>query len=182
MNGWNPPTIKTERLIIRPMQVRDLHAVHGFTSAYTAMRYGNWLGGTDPASVARYMADTVARYGRPPRCDLGVTFENQLIGGVAFRQVWLSPPAMEVGWVLHPDVAGQGLATEALKGLLEYLYEGFEPVSRYEARIRATDDGAAKVLGRLGFSAEGTLRGGVDASGNSADSIMYGMLREELRR
>lgn len=180
MNGWNPPTITTERLVIRPMSVDDLQAVNAFTNAYSVTRYGNWLGGTDPASVARYMADTIARYGRPPRCDLGVTFDRQLIGGLAFRQVWLSPPAIEVGWVLHPDVAGQGLATEALSALIEYLAEAFPDVSRFEARVHAGDAGAKKVLGRLAFQSEGTMRGGVDADGNPADSAMYGLLREEL--
>ena len=180
MNGWNPPKITTERLVIRPMVVSDLSSVHAFTSAYSATRYGNWLGGTDPASVARYMADTVARYGRPPRCDLGVTFNHRLIGGLAFRQVWLSPPAIEIGWVLHPDVAGQGLATEALKGLLGYLIAAFEDVTRFEARVHAEDGGAKKVLSRLGFVEEGTLRGGIDADGQQADSKMYGILREEL--
>ena len=49
------------------MVVKDLLSVHAYTSKYPADRYGSWLGGTDPASVARYIADTVARYGRPPK-------------------------------------------------------------------------------------------------------------------
>ena len=180
MNGWSPPKITTERLVIRPMVVSDLGSVHGFTSAYAASRYGNWLGGTDPASVARYMADTVARYGRPPRCDLGVSLDHKLIGGVAFRQVWLSPPAIEIGWVLHPNVGGQGLATESVKALLEYLKAAFEDVTRFEARVHAEDTGAIGVLGRLGFQEEGILRGGTDTDGRSADSKMFGLLRDEL--
>ncbi len=180
MSGWSPPKITTERLVIRPMVVSDLSAVHGFTSAYTAGRYGNWLGGTDPASVARYMADTVARYGRPPRCDLGISLDHRLIGGVAFRRVWLSPPAIEIGWVLHPDMAGQGLATESVQALLSYLRLAFEDVTRFEARVHAEDVGAARVLSRLGFQEEGTLRGGHDTEGRSADSKMFGLLRDEL--
>jgi RimJ/RimL family protein N-acetyltransferase len=181
MNGWNPPRITTERLVIRPMMVADLRSVSAFTGAYSANRYGNWLGGTDPTSVARYMADTVARYGRPPRCDLGVCLNHKLIGGVAFRRVWLSPPAMEIGWVLHPEMAGQGLATEAVQGLLQYLHQVFDKVSRFEARVQASDEGAVKVLTRLGFTAEGTLRGGVDSEGGAADSTMFGLLRDEFK-
>ena len=180
MNGWNPPKITTERLVIRPMVVSDLKSVHSFTSAYSARRYGNWLGGTDPASVARYMADTVARYGRPPRCDLGITYDHELIGGLAFRQVWLSPPAMEVGWVLHPEMTGKGLATEALKALLEYLKAAFDDVARFEARVHALDEGAIRVLSRLGFIEEGTLRGGQHPDGHPADSKMFGVLRDEV--
>ena len=180
MSGWNPPTITTERLVIRPMVVSDLQCVHAFTSAYSARRYGNWLGSNDPASVARYMADTVARYGRPPRRDLGITHDAQLVGGVAFRQVWLSPPAMEVGWVLHPEMTGQGLATEALKATLAYLVAAFDDVARFEARVHAGDNGAIRVLNRLGFAEEGTLRGGIGPDGEPADSKMFGVLRDEV--
>ncbi len=182
MSGWKPPTIKTERLVIRPMNVTDLKAVRDFTSAYAAHRYGNWLGGTDAASVARYMADTVARYGRPPRCDLGITVDRQLIGGLAFRQVWLAPPALEVGWVLHPEVAGKGLATEAVGALIQYLAEAFPDVSRFEARVHSRDDGARKVLARLNFQAEGIMRGGPGPDGEPADCAMYGLLRHEIVR
>ena len=180
MNAWNPPRIVTDRLVIRPMMVSDMQAFAQFTGSYDAARYGNWLGGTDRGSVARYIADTIARYGRPPRCDLGIEHRRQLIGGVAFRQVWLSPPALEVGWVLHPDHGGDGLATEALRGLLEYLHQEFASVSRYEARIRATDARAAKLLNGLGFQPEGVLRGGVDVRGNETNSTMFGMVRGEL--
>ncbi|MGB0639004.1 MAG: GNAT family N-acetyltransferase [Myxococcota bacterium] len=179
-NGWSPPTITTDRLVIRPMSVGDLVAVNGFTTAYPASRYGNWLGDTDPASVARYIADTVARYGRPPRCDLGVIVDHQLIGGIAFRQVWLSPPAMELGWVLHPKLAGQGLASEALKAILEYLTLAFPDLGRFEARVHSADERSQRVLERLGFQAEGTLRGGLDMNGEVADSVMFGMLRDEF--
>ena len=71
---WDPPTILTERLIIRPMRISDLPAVHRYACSYPVDQYGSWLGGTDPDDVARYIADTVARYGRP-RCDLGITSE-----------------------------------------------------------------------------------------------------------
>jgi RimJ/RimL family protein N-acetyltransferase len=87
---------------------------------------------------------------------------------------------MEVGWVLHPDLAGQGFATESLRGLIEYLTEAFSEVSRFEARVGSTDEGAKKVLERLGFIGEGTLRGGFNPAGQRTDSIMFGMLRGEL--
>lgn len=179
-NPWSPPTIRTERLLLRPMAVSDLSAVHSYASSYPADRYGSWLGGTDPASVARYIADTVARYGRPPRCDLGITLNNQLVGGLAFRQVWITPPAMEVGWVVHPKVSGQGIAQEALNTLLQHLAIAFPRLSRFEVRVLADDNGARRILDRLGFQAEGILRGGVGADGEPANGMMYSLLPREL--
>ena len=180
MNGWNPPKITTDRLVIRPMNVDDLMAVHAYASAYPADRYGNWLGGTDPTSVARYIADTVARYGRPPRCDLGITLGRDLVGGVAFRQVWISPPAMELGWVVHPRFSGQGLAQETLRAAIAYLQDAFPRLTRFEARVHSADEGAQRVLERLGFTREGLLRGGIGPDGGSADSVMFGLLRGEV--
>ncbi len=181
MSDWSPPRIRTDRLLIRPMVVDDLSAVHDYASSYPADRYGSWLGGTDPASVARYIADTVARYGRPPRCDLGLILDGRLIGGIAFRQVWIFPPAMEIGWVIHPKVTGRGLAHEGLRALAQHLLLAFPRLSRLEARVHESDSGAKKVLERLGFQAEGILRGGAGANGEPADGIMYSLLRGELQ-
>src|SRR5688500_3435855 len=115
---WLPPTLKTERLLIRPFTATDFGAFRAYSEGQPATEYGSWLGGAGPKDAARYLVDTIARYGRPPRTDLGVVFEGQLIGGVAFRQIWLAPPTMELGWVLHPGMGGRGLTREAISALL----------------------------------------------------------------
>jgi RimJ/RimL family protein N-acetyltransferase len=46
--------------------------------------------------------------------------------------------------------------------------------------VHETDTGARRVLERIGFQAEGVLRGGVGAEGQPADGIMYSLLRGEI--
>ena len=143
---WSPPTLRSERLVIRPFRVDDIDFVHRYAREHDSSAYGSWLGGTSPGDVARYLADTIARYRRPPRCDLGVSFDGQLIGGVAFRQVWIAPLALELGWVLHPTVAGQGLAREAVSALCAHL-EGLGDVVRFLFREGANPyEGKKNVL------------------------------------
>ncbi len=154
--NWAPPVLRTERLVIRPFRVEDLDFVHRYAREHDAGAYGSWLGGTTPGDVARYLADTIARYHRPPRCDLGVALNGQLIGGVAFRQVWIAPLALEVGWVLHPSIAGKGLAREAVSALVQHLTT-IEEVVRLEARVRTVDERGARLLNELGFKREGTM-------------------------
>lgn len=175
-DGWAPPTIRTRRLVIRPFRVEDLDAVHAYAKTYPADQYGSWLGGNSPSEVARYIADTVARYGRPPRADLGVALNGKLVGGVAWRQVWVAPPQMEIGWVLHPEAAGKGLATEAVNALLDHVYESFPGMERVEARVRAADRAGVRLLEGLGFVHEGTLRAG---GGTGGDGALFGLLRNE---
>jgi RimJ/RimL family protein N-acetyltransferase len=122
--------------------------------------------------------DTIARYGRPPRADLGITYNNQLVGGVAFREVWVSPPTMEIGWVLHPEVAGRGIAREAVQGLLTWLFGRFPDMGRAESRVRTADTSGVRLLERLGFVQEGVIRGGAGAGG---DALLFGLLRAEWK-
>ncbi len=173
-NPWIPPTLRTARLVIRPFTIADLESVHAYVRGHDAALYGSWLGGGSSADVARYLADTVARYGRPPRCDLGVTLDGRLVGGVAFRQTWTSPPTFEVGWVLNPGEAGKGITKEAITALVRHLFEAFPDMARAEARVRLADAAGIRMLEALGFVREGLLRYGAGAAG---DAGFYGLLR-----
>lgn len=174
--AWVPPTLRTRRLVIRPFRVEDVEAVHAYARSYPVETYGSWLGGTSPSDVARYIADTIARYGRPPRTDLGVTLDGQLVGGVAFRQVWIAPPQVEIGWVLHPGVAGHGVATEAVNAILDHVYDAFPELVRVEARVQVSDLAGVRLIEGLGFVQEGCLRKG---GGDGGDAALYGLLRGE---
>jgi len=173
-NAWAPPTLRTERLVIRPFSVADLESVHGYVRGHDPALYGSWLGGATSSEVTRYLADTVARYGRPPRCDLGIEMDGRLVGGVAFRQTWISPPTFEVGWVLRPDASGQGITREAVRALLGHLFSTFPDMARAEARVRLSDASGIRMLERLGFVREGLLRYG---AGEAGDAGFYGLLR-----
>ncbi|MDP2314932.1 MAG: GNAT family protein [Pseudomonadota bacterium] len=175
-SAWLPPTLRTERLVIRPFTATDFAAFRAYAEGQPATEYGSWLGGASPSDAARYLVDTIARYGRPPRTDLGICFEGQLIGGVAFHQVWLSPPTMELGWVLHPAMAGKGLAREANGALLGWLFERFPELSRVEARVRVSDANGVRLLEKLGFIREGSIRH--ERSGADG-ALQYGLLRSE---
>lgn len=176
---WLPPTLRTDRLVVRPFTATDIAALRAYAQAQSAAEYGSWLGGAGPADAARYLVDTIARYGRPPRTDLGISFDNQLVGGVAFRQVWMSPPTMELGWVIHPAAAGKGLAREAVGALLGWLFGHFPDLDRVEARVRASDASGIRLLEKLGFVREGTIRHErIEADGG----LLYGLLRSESKR
>lgn len=176
---WAPPVLTTERLVIRPFQVTDLDAVHRYVRGHDAAVYGSWLGGNTPADITRYLADTVARYGRPPRCDLGILRGDQVIGGLAFRQAWFTPPTLEVGWVLHPGEAGHGYTREAVTALLRHLFATWPELARVEARVRLADASAVRMLEALGFVREGILRYG---AGSAGDAGFFGLLRLDWRK
>ena len=158
MSPWDPQTLRTRRLVIRPLGVSDLPGVYRYARSYPSEHFGSWLESNDPDSVARYIAETVSRYGRSTRCDLGICLRRaefgfdamDLVGGIAFRQVWLLPPTVEVGWVLHPDVGGHGLAGEALSVMLQHLWTAWPELARVEVRVGAMDQRVRTILEEQG--------------------------------
>ena len=178
VDAWSPPTLRTDRVLVRPFTTADFDAFRAYAEAQPADEYGSWLGGAGPADTARYVVDTIARYGRPARCDLGVVVEGRLVGGVAFRQVWISPMTMEIGWVLHPSLAGRGIAGDAVGALLAWLFEHFPELRRAEARVRESDQGGVRILEKLGFAREGVIRGEPGAQ----NALLYGLLRGEWKK
>lgn len=176
VDQWLPPTLRTGRIVVRPFTVDDLEPMYGYASSTPGERYASWLGGSTPGHVARYLTDTVARYGRPPRADLGVTLDGKLIGGIGWRQVWGAPAQLEAGWVLHPQAAGQGVAREMVHAVLDHLFWRFENLNRVEVRLRDDDRAGIKLLESFGFLLEGKLR---QATPEGGDRLLYGLLRSE---
>lgn len=176
--AWLPPTLRAGRIAVRPFTVDDVDAMYAYAVSMPGERYASWLGGTTPSHVARYITDTVARYGRPPRADLGVALDGQLVGGIGWRQVWGAPAELEAGWVLHPQAAGQGVAREMVHLVLDHLFARFDTLNRVEVRLRADDRAGVHLLESFGFVLEGTLR---HATPEGDNRLLFGLLRSERK-
>ncbi|KAI0404344.1 acetyltransferase domain-containing protein [Xylaria palmicola] len=115
-----PPTIRTARLLLRPLTRDDLGAFHGLR-AQPAFMAESTLGKPD-ADVAETQAalDDLARPGAEHLVfGLFLADTGELIGdgGVhTVRGSGLGWP--EVGYKLHPAHWGRGLATEAMRAVL----------------------------------------------------------------
>ncbi|CAH1059687.1 hypothetical protein PAECIP111894_05899 [Paenibacillus pseudetheri] len=84
----------------------------------------------------------------------------------------------EIGYTVHPDVWGQGVATAAAGLMLNF---GFEELHLH--RIYATCDprnsGSSKVLTKIGMTYEGRLRDALLIKDGWRDSLMFSMLEHE---
>ena len=94
----------------------------------------------------------------------------------------LDPAArqLEIGFSLVPSERGKGYCTEAVKIMVDYLY-----LSKDTMRIQAQTDvrnvASQKVLEKVGFKKEGTLRKSLFIRGEWRDTFLYSILREEWK-
>lgn len=84
----------------------------------------------------------------------------------------------EIGYWLGEKAWGHGVATEAVKQLIQYAFEQFD-LERIEARVFGWNPASKRVLLKVGFQLEGTIRNGVFKDGRLTDEFIYGILKNE---
>ncbi|MGB8779688.1 MAG: GNAT family protein [Candidatus Bathyarchaeia archaeon] len=87
---------------------------------------------------------------------------------------------LEIGYSLVPSERGKGYCTEATQLMVDYLF-----LSKDTMRIQAQTDprnvASNKLLEKVGFKKEGTLRKSFFMRGEWVDSYIYSILREEWK-
>ena len=108
-------TLTTRRLALRRAHPDDLAAMHAVLSDPRAMVHWSTL----PHSTLDESRDWLAAMIDAPADvsdDFVVEFDGRVVGKAGF---WRLP---EIGYILHPDVWGRGIATEALTAVLDHVF------------------------------------------------------------
>jgi RimJ/RimL family protein N-acetyltransferase len=171
----------TERMHLRPYVLDDLDAFHDLHSRPDVARYLPWPVRDEDASrtaLARHQDLTVAAD------DRGLTLAGfdhgtgRLVGEFVVILRTVEHLGGELGYVLHPDFQGRGLATEGARHLL---HVGFDVIGlrRIIARIDARNTASAAVLRRLGMRHEAHLVQNELVKGEWTDEDDFALLRSE---
>lgn len=164
--------ITTERLRLRHARLSDAEAMHAVLSDPTAMAYWSSLPHETLYQTRAWVAAMVEAAASGPSLDFIIEFEGRAIGKAGF---WKAP---EIGYILHPDYWGRGLAREALEAVIRI---GFE-VGGIEEIIADVDPRNAASLGlleRLGFVRTGFARETWEIGGVLLDSVYLTLTRPQ---
>ncbi len=85
-----------------------------------------------------------------------------------------------MGYCFEEAAWGHGYATEAGGSLLGWTFDALD-LNRVQAEVDTRNPASARVLEKLGFHLEGTLRQDCIVDGVASDSWVYGLLRSEWR-
>lgn len=171
----------TDRLSLRPITLQDIDAMLAtrtiaevvsftyepiWTREYAEQKITRWVELQQQADV-RFTRWMIERRDTPGVIgDVFLDKDGELLG------------TTELGYVIHPDFAGHGYATEAAR---EALRIGFEEwgVHRIYARVDEDNIGSVRVCQHLGMRQEGRLVENDQRDGHWSTELVFALLDRE---
>jgi RimJ/RimL family protein N-acetyltransferase len=107
--------------------------------------------------------------------------EKELIGAISVNfQEDVHRFSAEIGYWLAEPFWGKGIMTNALRLFTNYAFHNFD-LNRIYANVFEGNDASKKVLIKVGFKQEATLRKAVIKNGIFLDQYIYAILKEEFK-
>ena len=164
----------TPRLRLRRARPSDAEAMFAVMSRPEAMRYWSTPPHTDPAQTRDWVAD-MAGASPDQSDDFIVEFEGRVIGKAG---CWRVP---EIGYILHPDCWGQGLAQEALRAIVPHIFANFD-IPAITADVDPRNEASLRLLAKLGFVETGRAARTWEVGGEWCDSVYLALGRDRNPR
>jgi len=161
--------IVTPRLRLRHARPDDLAAMHDILSDPRATRW--WS--TPPHGTLEQTRDwleAMTAGNAAGSDDFVIEREGLVIGKAGF---WRLP---EVGYILHPDHWGLGLATEAVSVSVDHVFRT-RAVDVLTADVDPENAASIRLLKRLGFVRTGSAERTWNVGGEWKDSLYYALTR-----
>ncbi len=176
------PTLKTERLILRPFTLADTPELQRLAGdrdvASTTLSIPHpYENGVAEAWISTHQE----RFDKGERTIFAITHGKQgyLIGSIRLKIDKEFDRAEMVYWIGKP-YWNQGYCTEAARAVLKY---GFEilGLNRIYATHFGRNPASGRVIQKIGMKHEGCLRQHIKKWGNYEDLETYAILRSEYR-
>ncbi|KQX74467.1 GNAT family N-acetyltransferase [Aeromicrobium sp. Root472D3] len=176
--------LTTERLALRPVEPDDFDAIWSYRSRPDVRR---WLGGSlDRDEVRQRFLEPEDR-----RTLLVVLHEGDVVGDLMLivQDAWSQREAVEqarasvglLGWAMHPDAGGRGLATEAVRELVRHAFDDVG-VRRVVAECFADNEPSWRLMERIGMRREAHhVLDSMHRDLGWQDEYVYALLAEERR-
>lgn len=179
----NNPSITTERLLLRPVQLDDAHALFQYRSNKLANKYQSFI----PEKLEE-VTDFIQNRVAPEIDKEGTWFQlvmvrqdsNEVIGDIGLHFITGDRFQVEFGCTLKEEEHHKGYAAEALKHTIAYLFNTLKK-HRIIASIDPRNTASIKMVERLGMRKEAHFIKSLWFNNEWVDDLVYGLLREEYQ-
>jgi ribosomal-protein-alanine N-acetyltransferase len=176
-----PPTLTTKRLTLRAFTDVDAEALFVHAKNPNVTRFTLWDAHKSIDDTLTFIHDyAMLRYreGMPEPYAITINPDPQPVGALGCFWALQMHKTMELGYWIAEPFWGKGYVVEASRAVLASAFAEHQP-ERMQARVIDGNEASARVLTKLGFREEGTLRRSLFRRGKQEDVRMFSLLREE---
>ena len=168
--------LETERLTLAPLTTQDAPLVYPFLSDPEVMAHWDQAPIEDPDEVEACVIAQVAEMdqGKAHYWALRNSQTGAFIGYCELVDIDQRHHRAELRFIIAREGWGQGYGVEAVRAILAHAAS--IGLKRLIARTHVGDNKAERLLERLGFEAEGYLKGHIHREGERRDCRLFGLL------
>jgi len=174
------PTLRTERLVLRPFDPQDAATVQRLAGAREIAATLNIPHPYEDGVAEEWIAGHRGRFAQGRGLTLAITLagDGQLIGAVSLMSLSKEHRHGEMGYWIGVAWWGRGYCTEATRAIAGFGFERMD-MDRIHAHHFASNPASGRVMQKLGMTHEGTLRRHVHRWDKIEDMECYGILKSE---
>ncbi len=176
------PTLKTERLILRPLRMSDAKDLFAYAHDPLVSRHVLWDAHESVRDSRQFLRGAIRQYRRGEPGSFAITLKDsgRMIGTIGFMWVNVDYKSAEVGYSLSREYWNRGIMTEALRRVVAFGFEELR-LNRIEAQHEVDNPASGRVMAHAGMQYEGRLRQRIKNKGRFVDVALYAILRDDPR-
>lgn len=172
--------LETDRLLIRPITLADADDLFAYRSDAKANKYQGWIPKTREDAV-QFIAKCSPSFNKPETWFQVIIIEKEaqeIIGDIGIHFFGSENKQVELGCTLNKSFQNQGFATEALKGVVSYLFTTLKK-HRIIISIDPQNISSIRLVERIGFRKEAHFIESLWINGQWVDDIIYALIEKD---
>jgi len=174
------PTLKTDRLVLRPLQHSDLDDLFEYAQDADVYTMGMWQPYESDRDARQHLDELLSLYMK------GLMWwaiehkaDRKMIGRIELSHVDREDKHAEISYALNKSYWRQGIMSEGMERVINYAFNDMT-LNRLYARTLTDNEPSCKLLEKFNFQREGHLREHSQVKGYPEDIYFYGLLKSDL--
>ena len=181
--GKPAPTLRTDRLVLRPITTRDTGAFFDIFSDFETLRFWSNPPISELSEAEALIQEELEWSGSGKSITWGMALpeSDYLIGKFTLFQFHEQNRRAEVGYILDRRHWRMGYMSEAMDSVLHFAFDTLQ-LHRLEADTDPENLASLALLEKFGFQREGLFRDRWYMDSRWLDSVMLGLLRPDFKK
>lgn len=172
--------LETERLLLRDITIDDRQAIFDYRSDAETNKFQSWIPET-LEDVESFIQRNIKEFNQPESWYQVLITDKQtktVIGDIGIHFFGNENLQVELGITLSKNFHGQGYASEALKGIIDFLFNDLKK-HRIMTSVDPDNVDSIQLMERIGFRKEGHFVKSLFWKNNWVDDVIYALLQED---